>query len=94
MKGGDAQRQLEAQRELTERRMLLKRALTPEVLDALEETLGIRGTIFAFTEAEGYNALAACRRDTLTGVMKLLRHEVANAETSLALYNEMRKQHG
>lgn len=83
--------QLMAQKALVRRRRLLHDHLTPEVLEAIEETLGVKGQIFSFTEADRYDPIAACRKDTLTGVVKLLRHEAAMAGTSECLLTKMEK---
>lgn len=83
-------KQLEA---MVRRRGVLAAALTPEVLDALEEFLGVKDVLWAFNEGEGgTDALAACRRDTLMGVVRALRWEVSHVEEGEAALELARKE--
>lgn len=64
------------------RRRLLAGALSPQVLDAIAELLGVREQLFSFEAREdgSFDTLRAMRVDTLRGVVETLRYEVARVE--------------
>lgn len=60
------------------RRLLLAGALSPEVLDAMEELLGVKGVIVTYqTDEQGnYDVYGSLRLRTLCEAMAVLRYEV------------------
>lgn len=87
---------IELQRKVVRRRELFAAAFTPELLDALEEWMGVRDAIFAFCPGEDgkLDALAACRVDTLIGVVRGIRFEVAHKDEAAAFLAGLLEQKG
>lgn len=73
------------------RRELFAAAFTPDVLDELEEFLGVKDVVFAFqaSAGEGYDACRAAQRDALLGVVRALRFEVARVDEARDLVSKL-----
>lgn len=84
---------LSVQEKVVRRRQLFSYAFKPEVLEALEEWLGVKDIVFAFAPGSGsvIDPLMACRMDTLMGVVRGIRFEVAHLAEAEAALDKLRK---
>lgn len=88
--------QVEMQKQVVRRRELFAAVFTDEVLDALEDWMGVKEAIFAFMrDKDGkLDALEACRVDTLMGVVRGIRFEVAHKAEAVAYLDGLLAQKG
>lgn len=78
---------LERMKQTVKNRSILQQALTPEVRTAMRETFGLNDMVFAFDESG--DAIKACRRDTMRGVIEALFFEADHADESKNIYAQM-----
>ena len=76
------------------RRELFVRVFTPEVLDELEDFLGVKDVLFAFQSegAGGTDPYKAARIDALLGVMRALRFEVTQLDAANEMVRKMEEE--
>lgn len=87
---------IELQRKVVRRRELFAAAFTDELLNELEEWMGVKDAIFAFCPQEDgkLDPLMACRVDTLMGVVRGIRFEVAHKAEAAAFLDGLLAQKG
>ena len=92
----DLDARIELQKKVVRRRELFAAAFTDELLNELEEFMGVKDAIFAFVpDKDGkMDALDACRVDTLMGVVRGLRFEVAHKAEAEAYLKGLLEQRG
>ena len=73
------------------RRELFAAAFTPEVLDELEDFVGVKDVVFAFQAPAGqaYDAFKAAQIDALLGLVRALRFEVARVDEARDLVSKL-----
>lgn len=88
--------QVEKQKGVVRRRELFAAAFTPELMEALEAWMGVKDAIFAFVPGEKdgkLDPLEACRFDTLMGIVRGIRFEIAHKADSESYLAALMKEH-
>ena len=83
---------IDEQKRLVARRRVIAQRCDEAFLRALEEVLGVRGAVFSYIP--GASFADTVRRDTMRGVIEILRFEASELERSENLLTEMMNEHG
>lgn len=93
IKRDQLQASIAVQKRVVRRRELFARAFSDDVIAALAEWMGVEDAIFAFVPGKDgkLDPLEACRIDTLMGVLRGIRCEIAMKDEGERALAEMLK---